>query len=213
MKTDDFLDMLATGVEPVDHWTLARRFSLAVLIGLLAATLLVIGLLGIRPDLAQVAATPLFWAKVALPSALIVGALSMVTRLSRPGVTAGPGKWLVGATLAAVWLGTAVVLVVAAPGSRAAVILGATWKVCPLLITLLSAPGFVAIFWALRGMAPTRPVWAGAAGGLLSGALATLAYCLHCPEMEVPFWGVWYVTGMLLPTVLGALMGPRWLRW
>ncbi|MDH1161872.1 DUF1109 domain-containing protein, partial [Pseudomonas otitidis] len=35
----------------------------------------------------------------------------------------------------------------------------------------------------------------------------------HCPEMGVPFWGVWYLLGMLLPTVLGAVLGPRLLRW
>jgi hypothetical protein len=29
----------------------------------------------------------------------------------------------------------------------------------------------------------------------------------------VPFWGVWYVLGMLVPTVLGGLLGPRVLRW
>ena len=78
---------------------------------------------------------------------------------------------------------------------------------------MLSVPVFIAVFWALRGLAPTRLVLTGAVGGLLSGAVATLAYCLHCPEMGVAFWGVWYVLGMLLPTAIGALLGPRLLRW
>ena len=51
------------------------------------------------------------------------------------------------------------------------------------------------------------------ATGLLSGAVATLIYCLHCPEMEVAFWAVWYIAGMLIPTVIGALLAPRLLRW
>ena len=42
---------------------------------------------------------------------------------------------------------------------------------------------------------------------------ATLAYSLHCPEMSVAFWAVWYVLGMLIPTAVGALLGPRLLRW
>jgi Uncharacterized protein conserved in bacteria len=74
-------------------------------------------------------------------------------------------------------------------------------------------PTFIGVFWALRGLAPTRLRIAGAAGGLLAGATATLAYCLHCPEMGIPFWGVWYLLGMLLPTGLGAVLGPRLLRW
>ena len=114
---------------------------------------------------------------------------------------------------AAVWLGAAYVLANTPAGERAAAILGQTWRVCPFAIAMLSVPAFIAIFWALRGLAPTRLRLAGAMGGLLSGAVATLVYCLHCPEMGVAFWGVWYVLGMLVPTAIGALLGPRLLRW
>jgi hypothetical protein len=80
-------------------------------------------------------------------------------------------------------------------------------------ISLLSVPVFIAVFWAVRGLAPTRLRQAGGAAGLLAGSTATLAYCLHCPEMQVPFWGTWYLLGMLVPTLVGALAGPRLLRW
>ena len=42
MNTDDFISLLASGVAPVDRRTLAKRFSGAVLAGLLGATLLVL---------------------------------------------------------------------------------------------------------------------------------------------------------------------------
>ncbi|WP_411353665.1 NrsF family protein [Pseudomonas citronellolis] len=29
----------------------------------------------------------------------------------------------------------------------------------------------------------------------------------------MPFWSIWYLLGMLLPTLLGAMLGPRLLRW
>jgi hypothetical protein len=213
MKTDDFISMLASGVTPVDRHALAKRFVVAVLVGLVTATLLVMIVLGVRPDLATVAATPIFWAKIAFPLSLMIGALSVVMRLARPGMTPGSGKLLIVAAIAAVWAGALYVLVAVAPDMRVAVILGKTWRVCALNITLLSIPGFIAVFWALRGLAPTRLKLAGACGGLLAGAMATLAYCLHCPEMEVPFWGAWYLLGMLVPTAIGALLGPRWLHW
>jgi len=213
MKTDDFISMLASGVTPVDRHALAKRFVVAVLVGLVTATLLVMIVLGVRPDLATVAATPIFWAKIAFPLSLMIGALSVVMRLARPGMTPGSGKLLIVAAIAAVWAGALYVLVPVAPDMRVAVILGQTWRVCALNITLLSIPGFIAAFWALRGLAPTRLKLAGACGGLLAGAMATLAYCLHCPEMEVPFWGAWYLLGMLVPTAIGALLGPHWLRW
>ena len=46
-----------------------------------------------------------------------------------------------------------------------------------------------------------------------AGAIAALVYALHCPEMEAPFIGVWYVAGMLIPAAAGALLGPFVLRW
>jgi len=69
------------------------------------------------------------------------------------------------------------------------------------------------VLWAIRGLAPTRLRLAGAAAGLLSGAVGALVYCLHCPELEAPFLGFWYLLGMLIPTAVGALLGPRLLRW
>ncbi|QAY93968.1 MULTISPECIES: DUF1109 domain-containing protein [unclassified Pseudomonas] len=213
MKTDDFISMLASGVTPVDRNALAKRFGVGVLVGLIAAFLLVLIIFGARPDLAEVVATPIFWAKIAFPLSLMLGALSLVVRLARPGVTPGAGQILVIAVLALVWAGTLYVLMTATPDVRVSMILGKTWRVCTLNISLLSIPGFISVFWALRGLAPTRLRLAGACGGLLAGAIATIAYCLHCPEMEVPFWGVWYLLGMLIPTVIGALLGPRWLQW
>ena len=65
----------------------------------------------------------------------------------------------------------------------------------------------------MRGLAPTRPVRAGAAAGLLAGALAATAYTLHCPESQAPFLAVWYLLGILAPAAAGALVGPRLLRW
>jgi hypothetical protein len=213
MKTDDFISLLATGVAPVDRHALTKRFCIAILAGAAGATLIVAALLGIRRDLAVVALTPIFWAKIALPLCLMLGALWMSTRLARPGLRAGGSGWLIAAPVATVWLAAAYVLMTAPDGARLALLLGKTWRVCPVLIAMLSVPGFVAVFWALKGLAPTRLAVSGAAGGLLAGSTATLAYCLHCPEMGIPFWGAWYLLGMLIPTVIGALLGPRLLRW
>ncbi|MFM0296891.1 MULTISPECIES: DUF1109 domain-containing protein [Paraburkholderia] len=213
MKTDDFISLLATGVTPVDRRALTKRFGLAVLIGAAGATLIMAVVLGIRRDLAEVAVTPIFWAKIALPLCVMIGSLWMSTRLARPGVRTGGSGWLIAAPVAAVWLAGAYVLMAAPGEARLALVLGKTWRVCPFNIAMLSIPGFIAVFWALKGLAPTRLALTGAAGGLLAGSTATLAYCLHCPEMGIPFWGAWYVLGMLLPAVVGAVLGPRLLRW
>ena len=213
MRTDDLIFMFATGVTPVDRHVVSRRFGIAVATGAALAALLVAATLHVRADLAEVAVTPLFWAKVALPLSLALGALWMASRLARPGMATGACWPGVTVPFAAVWLGAFYVLAQTPAAERAAAMLGQTWRVCPFNIAVLSVPVFIAVFWALRGLAPTRLRLTGAVGGLLSGAVATLAYCLHCPEMGVAFWGVWYVLGMLVPTAIGALLAPRLLRW
>ena len=213
MNTDDFISLLASGVAPVDRNMVAKRFSIAMLAGFIGATLLVIAIMGVRPDLGQAMAEPIFWARIAFPLCLMIGALSMVGRLARPGIASGPGKILIIAAVFSVWVASIYVLLVSPPDDRVAIMLGETWKVCVLNITLLSVPGFVAVFWALKGLAPTNLRLSGACGGLLAGSMATIAYSFRCPEMQIPFWGVWYLLGMLVPTVLGALLGRRWLRW
>ena len=56
MNTDDLVSMLSTGVEPVDPKAIAKRFSLAMLIGGVVALLVILLRFGVRPDLAEVAA-------------------------------------------------------------------------------------------------------------------------------------------------------------
>lgn len=214
MKTDELISLLAAAEPALDRRWQLKRFALALLVGAAAALLMVALLFGIRADLVAVMGTWLFWAKVALPAGLLAAGLLLANRLGRPGVGAGlAGLMLLGVPLLGVWLGSAVVLLEAPADARLGMVLGKTWRDCPFNIALLSAPVFVAVVWALRGMAPTRLRLAGAAGGLLAGALATLAYTLHCPEMSVAFWGVWYVLGMLVPSALGAALGPALLKW
>ena len=165
MNTEDFITLLAADAGPVDRHAFAKRFALAVLVGAVGATVMVASMLGIRPDLAQVSLTPIFWAKVALPFFLLIGALFAAVRLARPGAQARAGAWMIAAPVIAVWAGALYVLFTAVPDTRLAIVLGKTWRVCPFNITMLSVPGFIAVFWALKGLAPTRLALTGAAGG------------------------------------------------
>ena len=117
------------------------------------------------------------------------------------------------APVLALWLAAAIALLGAVPEQRLDLILGNTWKSCPFNIAMLSVPLFIATFWCMKDLAPTRLALAGASSGLLSGALSALVYALHCPESAAPFLGVWYVLGIAIPTLAGALLGPRILRW
>lgn len=213
MKTDELVTLLAAGAGPVAPGAAARRYAAALGWGAFGAALLMAILLGVRPDLAEATRLPMFWVKLGFPAWLAAGALYAAARLSRPGVQLGRVPAALAAAVLAMWLLAVFVLLNAAAGEREALIFGSTWNSCPLLVALLSLPVFAAALWAMKGLAPTRLVLAGAAAGLLAGAAGALIYALHCPEMEAPFLAIWYLLGMLIPAVAGALIGPLLLRW
>ena len=213
MKTGELVTLLATGAGVVESDATARRYATALGWGAFGATLLMAILIGVRPDIDAAARLPMFWIKLAFPASVAVGSLFAASRLSRPGARLG---WVSGALVApvlAMWLLTAYVLLGAPPEERADLVMGFTWQYCLFYIPTLSVPVLVATLWAMKGLAPTRLTLAGAAAGLLAGAIGALIYALHCHEMEAPFLGVWYVAGMLIPTAAGALLGPIVLRW
>ena len=213
MRTDDLVTMLATGAGAVQPNQAVRRYATALGWGTLGAAFLMITLIGPRHDLAAAVLLPMFWVKLAFVACLAAASCLAALRLSRPGLQLA---WVPGALTApvlAIWLLATVVLARADAAQRAGLFFGDTWNSCPFLVAMLSAPVFVAVVWAMKGLAPTRLRLAGAAAGLLSGTVGALVYSVHCPEMGAPFIGFWYLLGALIPAAVGALLGPRLLRW
>jgi hypothetical protein len=213
MKTEDLVTMLATGVEPVNPRAARLRYAGAVGAGVLGAAVLMAALLGVNVPLARDAAVPMGWAKFAFVTWLFGAALLATLRLGRPGAALAGLPGALAAPVVGMWLLAAVALAGAARTQWPALVLGTTAATCPFLITLLAAPVFLGGLWAMRGLAPTRLRLAGAGVGLLAGAAGAFVYAFHCPELAAPFLGMWYLLGMAIPTALGALLGPRALRW
>jgi hypothetical protein len=213
MKTDELVDFLAAGAIPVQALGPRPRFALALGWGACGATLLMAIMLGVRPDLAAAALLPMFWAKLVYAGALAAGSLVAAMRLSRPGAALGRAPAALAAVVIAMGSLAAATLARAEASQWPALLLGQTWRSCPFLIAALSVPVFIAVLWAMKGLAPTRLRLAGGAAGLLAGATGALVYTLHCPELAAPFLAVWYLLGMLVPAAVGLLLGPRLLRW
>jgi len=213
MKTDDLISMLAKGAIAVESNTLQRRYVGGLGWGAFGATLVMAIWLGVRPDITEAVWLPMFWVKLAFPGVLFTGALLAALRLSRPSMRLGRIPVLLVAPVLGMWLLAAITLLGTEPASREPLIYGVSWSVCSFYIAAVSVPAFVAALWAMKGLAPTSPVWAGAASGLLAGTLGAAIYALHCPEMAAPFLAIWYLLGMLIPAVVGAIVGPFLLRW
>jgi len=213
MRTDNLIATLSADVAPVNPRSVERRFVYALLGAACGALVLLLPIYGVRADLPALMMQPIFWVKVAFPLTLACAAMVATARLSRPGAALGrvwtgfaaPVALASSAALAVLWL--------APQEARLALLMGHTWRTCSLNIALLSVPGLVAILAAVRSLAPTRLPLAGATAGLLAGAVGALAYCLRCPETSMPFWATWYLLGMAIPAVVGALLGRLVLRW
>ncbi len=213
MKTDELISMLATNVDQVPAHTIERRFAFALGIGLPATALLMLLTMGLRADFMQAVGGLAFWMKLAFTMCLAAGGLILTVRLSRPGVKVGYAWFGIALPLLVLWLAAVVALIGGEPAQRLGMLLGSSWKACPFNIAALSVPLFFATFWCVKDLAPTRLALAGAASGLLSGALSASVYAMHCTESAAPFIGVWYVFGISIPTFIGASLGLRFLRW
>jgi hypothetical protein len=89
----------------------------------------------------------------------------------------------------------------------------ASWLGCLLQIPALAIPAFIILALAVRRLAPTNLTRAGAYVGLLAGGIAAVGYALHCHDDAVAFVAISYTLAMLEMTFIGAIVGPRILRW
>lgn len=211
MKTDEWIDLLARNAGAAPRAAAARRLSPAAAVGLLASAVAALLLFGAIPG--SMFLTPVPWMKMAYAGALALAAAWLTARLARPAAsTTAAARTTAAVVVAMVALGAAS-LVSQPEGMRLRALLGESWAICPWRVLALSLPALAAAFWALRGLAPTRPRAAGFAAGLLAGALGACGYALSCPEASPAFVAVWYTLGVGLTGAVGAALGPGLLRW
>lgn len=210
MKTEDLIEALALGLEPVRPARLSPAYLAAA--GLISAVAVWLGL-GFRPDLLLAMAGPAFWLKALYTLGLAGLGLWLATRLGQPGASARwPALGLAGlAGLALVLALTELAML--APDQRLDAWLGTTWRTCPLLILGVSVLAAPPVLWTARRFAPTRPALMGAAVGLGTAGLAATAYGLYCAESSASFVASWYSLGIALSGLAGAVAGRLSLRW
>jgi len=213
MNTEQLIQSLAEDVPVVSRRAVGRRIVLGIAGGGLVTLAMIVALLGVRPDLHTAMHGFSFWMKWAYTISLGAGAIFATARLARPTDLSLRWLWLMAIPvllLAGIGIGE----MAAIPSADwLAMWLGQSWKVCPWLVLMFAMPIFIGLLWSFRRLAPTRLRAAGAAAGLCAGAWSATLYCLHCPEVSAIFVLTWYSLGILLAASLGALVGPRLLRW
>lgn len=213
MNTDDLISRLSQDVPPVSRRAVGWRLGIGMALGGLVSVALVALVLGIRPDLGLAMRGTAFWIKWSYTFSLAVAAVVMVVQLARPDSARLRWAWLLVVPVSLLAILGVAELARTPPGEWLAMWLGHSWMICPWLVLALAMPIFIGLLWSFRRLAPTRLRAAGAAAGLAAGAFAATVYCMHCPEVSAIFVLTWYSLGILLAASLGALLGPRLLRW
>jgi hypothetical protein len=213
MQTDDLIAQMSGQVTKAGRHAAIRRLGVALALGAAIAFVLMLMMLGPRPDFAAASRTAPFWIKWAFTLSVVAASLAAARRLGDPSGRVGAVWWLLAAPFLAVAALAGLEMGLTAPAARPGLMLGHTAWRCAAAIALLSVPVFLSLRAALRHLAPTRLRLTGAVAGLLSAAAAASVYAFACPEASAAFMMSWYSAGFLASGVMGALVGPRLLRW
>lgn len=213
MKTDELIESLAQDVRAVPRGLARARVALAVAAGALAAIVLLSLVWGIRPDLDLAMAGMMFWMKTGYTASIALVGLAASVVLTRPEARAPRWLWLALVPVALFAVKSAQEMMSAPATDRMDIWVGTSAALCPAIVLALSLPIMATLMYAARSLAPTRLRLTGAVIGLASGGAAATIYCLHCPEATATFVLSWYTLGIALATGVGALLGPKLLRW
>lgn len=213
MQTSDLIEQLAVDLQPTARQAIVQRVFLGLAAGAIAALAVVLTYFGPRSDLATAVLSSPFWMKWGFTFAVSAAALALCLRLARPEALPGRLPALLAVPFVLIVIGALAQLGAAPAAQRVPLWLGNSAPQCPWNIAALSIPIFFGVLWAMRQFAPTNLRLAGFAAGCLAGAAAAVVYAVHCNEAAMPFVATWYSAGILIPALLGFLVGPRVLRW
>ena len=212
MKTDDLIDMLSSDIDAVNPRRLERNFLLVVT----AAFVLVL--------VGNTFALSFDWSgrfdnfrflalKVAFSLSVLGLATYFLIKHLRPGGERRTVLWPTALPFIALVAFAMMELSLAPLARWHSLMIGDHWLECIVFILLAALIPSAIIIAAARMAAPTDPVKTGALAGIAAGAMGALAYALHCTDDSISFIAVWYAAAIILCGFVGAIVGPRVLRW
>lgn len=215
MNTENLIKQLSRNARPQPTLSPAAAVMIAAIAALVVALALSIVWLRPRADLiiAEIGQNHVFLLKIAFALAVVFSALPIVRDLSIPGRRLG--FW----TLLTILPFTAIAILAVHELSHLSVHqwshhvgLASTLE-CLWQIPALAIPALVILMIVVRRLAPTDLVRTGAYIGLTAGGIGTLGYAFHCHDDSLAFIAIFYTLSILEMMLLGALIGPRALKW
>jgi hypothetical protein len=210
MKTEDLIAAMAADTLP--QQTVGQRLARALPVALAVSVAGFAVFWGPRPDLGAALASAAVL-KPLVPLGLVIVAGVLCVALAHPGQSARTQAAALGLFAAAL---AAAFVVAFSDGGVSGLVnaLDTTSLVtCLLSIPALALPLMGAVFWALSAGAALRPRLAGAAAGLVAGGLSAALYSFYCDQDAALFVLPAYSTAVLILALIGAVLGPRLLKW
>ena len=212
MRTDQFINMLSTNLEPADQRKTARVLVSAVVLSAAAAIGAALLVLGPRPDYVDPDALAFLCVKLLFAGTAAMFAGFYLLKSARPG-SSRTLPLAIALPFVAIML-LAIASLSFSPGSHWQHMAShGEWLECLVSIPLIAIVPFAVLVWAVRQAAPTNLVRTGALVGLVAGSISAMGYALHCMADSLPFIAIWYGGTIALCTLAGAKLGPRLLRW
>ncbi len=210
MKTDELISMLSADTLP--RITVQQRLMRALPAAMLVSTLALIGAWGIRPDIAAALGSAAVLKHV-LPLGLVALAGAVAVALVHPAMPVMRRMPVLGVFGAILFCVFALALSRQGLSGLTDALVTPSLLVCLLSIPVLATPFLVAALWALSAGAALRPHLAGAAAGLCAGGAGAAIYALYCDQDAILFVLPAYFAAILVVALIGALAGPRALKW
>ena len=211
METDQLIRTLAA-----DNAHRARPVGFVLALALLSAAPVSVAIffagLGVRPDVMSAMHHPFFDLKFAVTLSLALSAIAVALHLSRPEALLHGRGWLLLIPTGFLFAGLSSEMILPQRLPVMTRLVGNNSRLCLLAIPLMSLPLLAAALIGLRHGAPTRPAVTGAVAGLMSAGLAATLYASHCTDDSPLFVATWYSIATALVAAIGALAGPRVLR-
>ena len=213
MKTEQLIDLLSTNLEPVDTHKVVRSLWIAIVAGLVLASLVCIVTLGIRSDLNNPGVLGFLFVKIGFAAVVSILGWRLLLKHTRPGGENRSQISLIGVPFVALVALAAINLILVPASHWAHLVMGERLLQCLVSIPIMAVVPFAVIVWAVRNAAPTNLLRTGALTGLVAGGIGAIAYALHCPNNSLPFVAFWYGATIVFCALAGAALGPQLLRW
>lgn len=212
MKRDDLIEQMVS--EATSRKRVSPAFLLVISTGIALALTIALSYVFASPaEAAGFRFEAIFLVKCAFVLSVMFGALSIVRDLSTPGREVKWHSALIGVPFVVMLALTTKELVVEHPSGLQHDLSHASLITCLWQVALLAIPTFFALSIVVRMLAPVNLARTGLYVGLLSGAIGAFAYAFHCHENYLTVVAAYYTLAIVQMGVLGAVLGPRLLRW